>query len=279
MLKDTLEKFLYPNSLVKEYKYWLVLLRKEQVTLGSLILICKEEKTNFHSISQEAMMELSIVTKDIESGLSNVFGYSKINCLMLMMVDPEVHFHVIPRYEKSVSFEQQEFVDGFWPGPANLAVNNNHVDNDKFNLIRDKLRVELGERISQKKYKRIYTSGCFDLFHYGHLNILEKSKELCDQLIVGVSTDELIFNSKGKKPVIPYSERAKIVSSIKYVDEVIPQVDKNKQKVVDEYQIDAISVGDDWKGKYPPVTCDMVYFPYTASVSSTILKDTLKLLK
>jgi len=279
MLKDTLEKFLYPNSLVKEYKYWLVLLRKEQVTLGSLILICKEEKTNFHSISQEAMMELSIVTKDIESGLSNVFGYSKINYLMLMMVDPEVHFHVIPRYEKSVSFEQQEFVDGFWPGPANLAVNNNHVDNDKFNLIRDKLRVELGERISQKKYKRIYTSGCFDLFHYGHLNILEKSKELCDQLIVGVSTDELIFNSKGKKPVIPYSERAKIVSSIKYVDEVIPQVDKNKQKVVDEYQIDAISVGDDWKGKYPPVTCDMVYFPYTASVSSTILKDTLKLLK
>ncbi|PKQ64534.1 glycerol-3-phosphate cytidylyltransferase [Labilibaculum filiforme] len=125
----------------------------------------------------------------------------------------------------------------------------------------------------------MYTSGCFDLFHYGHLNILQKSKELCDYLIVGVSTDELILKTKGQKPVIPYEERAKIISSIKYVDEVIPQNDKDKQKVVDEHSIDAISVGDDWRGKYPPVTCEMEYFSYTESVSSTILKDTLKLIK
>lgn len=132
---------------------------------------------------------------------------------------------------------------------------------------------------STKKYKRLYTSGCYDLFHYGHLNIFKKSKELCEQLIVGVSTDELIEREKGARPVIPYEERAKIVEAIKYVDEVIPQEDKNKQKIVDKYKIDAISVGDDWKGKYPPVTCEMVYFPYTKSVSSTILKDTLSLLK
>ena len=132
--------------------------------------------------------------------------------------------------------------------------------------------------VSGKKFKRLYTSGCYDLFHYGHLNIFKRSKELCDYLIVGVSTDELIEKEKGKRPVIPYEERAKIVEAIKYVDEVIPQTDKNKQAIVDKYNIDAISVGDDWKGKYPPVTCEMVYFSYTKSVSSTILKDTLSLL-
>lgn len=131
---------------------------------------------------------------------------------------------------------------------------------------------------SQKKFHRLYTSGCYDLFHYGHLNIFKKSKELCDYLIVGVSTDELIEKEKGKRPVIPYEERARIVESIRYVDEVVPQCNKDKQAIVTKYNIDAISVGDDWKGKYPPVSCKMVYFPYTKSVSSTILKDTLSLL-
>lgn len=127
------------------------------------------------------------------------------------------------------------------------------------------------------KYHRMYTSGCFDIFHYGHLNILQRSKELCDHLVVGVSTDELIEKEKGKRPVIPFEERIKLVSAIKYVDEVIPQVDKNKQRVVDEYNIDAISVGDDWRGKFPKTSCPVEYFQYTKSVSSTILKDTLKL--
>lgn len=129
----------------------------------------------------------------------------------------------------------------------------------------------------EKKYNRIYTSGCFDIFHYGHLNILIKSKELCDYLIVGVSTDELIEREKGKKPVIPFKERIKVVQAIGIVDEVIPQEDKNKQKIVDRYAIDAISVGDDWRGRYPKVSCAMEYFPYTPNVSSTILKDALKL--
>ncbi|WP_445381671.1 adenylyltransferase/cytidyltransferase family protein [Robiginitalea sp. IMCC43444] len=128
-----------------------------------------------------------------------------------------------------------------------------------------------------KKYQRMYTSGCFDIFHFGHLNILERSKDLCEYLIVGVSTDELIEKEKGRRPVIPYEERARVLESISYVDQVIPQVDKNKQKIVDTYRIDAISVGDDWKGRYPAVSCQMEYFPYTKSISSTILKDTLKL--
>ncbi len=128
------------------------------------------------------------------------------------------------------------------------------------------------------KYHRMYTSGCFDIFHYGHLNILKKTKELCDYLIVGVSTDELIEKEKGKRPVIPFEERKRVIEAVRYVDEVIAQEDKNKQKIVDTYKIDAISVGDDWRGKYPPVSCAMEYFPYTANVSSTVLKNTLQLI-
>ncbi|WP_308991246.1 adenylyltransferase/cytidyltransferase family protein [Mariniflexile litorale] len=130
---------------------------------------------------------------------------------------------------------------------------------------------------TKAKYNRMYTSGCFDIFHYGHLNILERSKELCDYLVVGVSTDELIEKEKGKRPIIPFEERVKIVKAIKFVDEVIPQIDKNKQRVVDEYHIDAISVGDDWRGRFPKTSCPVEYFSYTENVSSTILKDILKL--
>ncbi len=135
----------------------------------------------------------------------------------------------------------------------------------------------IAEIRAKSKYTRMYTSGCFDIFHFGHLNILAKSKELCDYLIVGVSTDELIEKEKGKRPIIPFEERMKVVQAIGLVDEVIPQTDKDKQRIVDHYHIDAISVGSDWKGRYPKVSCAMEYFPYTANVSSTILKNTLKL--
>jgi len=77
-------------------------------------------------------------------------------------------------------------------------------------------------------------------------------------------TDELIEREKGRLPVIPFAERVKLVRAISYVDEVIPQTDKNKQRIVDEYDIDAISVGDDWKGKFPKTTCPVEYVTYTA---------------
>ena len=128
-----------------------------------------------------------------------------------------------------------------------------------------------------KKYNKMYTSGCFDIFHFGHLNILKRSKEMCDHLIVGVSTDELIEREKGRLPIIPFAERMKMVKAINYVDEVIPQTDKDKQRIVDEYNIDAISVGDDWKGRFPHTTCPVEYVAYTDSVSSTILKEILEL--
>ena len=161
-------------------------------------------------------------------------------------------------------------------GPKIIAYLYELIPNRKwiFHLENDRFVAEIKEK---SKYNRMYTSGCFDIFHFGHLNILAKSKELCDYLIVGVSTDELILKEKGKLPVIPFEERMKVVQAIGLVDEVIPQMDKDKQRIVDTHRIDAISVGDDWKGRYPKVTCAMEYFPYTANVSSTILKQTLQL--
>ncbi len=279
MQNATLSKFGYPESLIKTYRYWHVLLRPGQVTIGSLVLICKEDVFKYSDISEEASREQKQVIFDIERILKKRFNFSKINYLMLMMVDPAVHFHVIPRYEFPVSFCEKQFEDKSWPTPPVLS---NVLELD--DIYRDELLSTLkadfallgtDTRPAKKKYKRMYTSGCFDIFHQGHLNILKKTKELCDYLIVGVSTDELIEQSKGRPPLIPFEERISILESNRFVDEVIPQIDKNKQKVVDEYNIDAISVGSDWKGKYPSVTCEMVYFDYTPNVSSTVLKRKL----
>lgn len=133
-----------------------------------------------------------------------------------------------------------------------------------------------------KKYKIGYTTGVFDMFHIGHLNILRKAKEQCDYLIVGVSTDELVQKTKNKIPIIPYKERAEIVSAIKYVDKVVPQEDKDKMAAYNKYKFNVMFVGDDWKGSELFSKCEkelnekgskVVYFPYTKSTSSTILRE------
>jgi len=134
----------------------------------------------------------------------------------------------------------------------------------------------ISKLIQNKKYKIAYTTGVFDLFHIGHLNLIRKTKDLAEKVIVGVSTDKLVYQAKGKYPFIPFKERIEIVKSLKYVDMVIPQIDKNKQAVVDQYKIDVITVGSDWKGRYPKVTCEIVYFDYTSSTSSTKLQQLIK---
>ncbi|GGI81258.1 HIT domain-containing protein [Shewanella gelidii] len=121
MLQETLTKFGYPNSLIMSFKYWHVLQRPAQPTLGSLILICRENVTQYSDVSEGAMIEQRQVIKMIESVLGQGFNYSKINYLMLMMVDPAVHFHVIPRYETSVDFAGESYGDQYWPKPPNLA--------------------------------------------------------------------------------------------------------------------------------------------------------------
>jgi len=127
-----------------------------------------------------------------------------------------------------------------------------------------------------KKYKIIYTTGAFDPFHYGHLNILKKAKQLADFVIVGVSTDELIEKTKNREVFMPLEHRMAILKELKCVDKVIPQVDKNKQKIVDLYNVDAIIVGSDWKGKYPKVSCELIYIDYTEYISSTIIREGVK---
>lgn len=127
-----------------------------------------------------------------------------------------------------------------------------------------------------KKYRSVYTTGAFDPFHYGHLNIIRKAKEIADYLIVGVSTDELIEKAKKRKSFMPLNHRMEIISELKCVDKVIPQIDKNKQRIVDKYNIDAIVVGSDWKGKYPKISCNIIYIEYTKGISSTFLRHKLK---
>ena len=127
-----------------------------------------------------------------------------------------------------------------------------------------------------KKYQIVYTIGAFDLFHYGHLNIIKRSKEIADLLIVGVSTDALVEKEKNRKVFMPLEHRMSIISELKSVDKVIPQIDKNKQKIVDQFHIDAIVVGSDWKGKYPKVSCDVIYLDYTDYITSTKIRNKLK---
>lgn len=130
-----------------------------------------------------------------------------------------------------------------------------------------------------------YTTGVFDLFHIGHLNILKKAKENCDYLIVGVTTDEEVKRVKNKVPIICYDERKAIVESIKYVSKVVPESDTDKIKAWKSINYNVIFKGDDWKGtekwnKYEEelskLDVEVCYFPYTEGTSSTILRETIE---
>lgn len=136
-----------------------------------------------------------------------------------------------------------------------------------------------------KKYKIGYTTGVFDMFHIGHLNILKRAKEQCDYLVVGVSTDELVQQYKNKTPVIPYNERAEIVRAVRYVDEVVAQTTMDKLEAWKTIKFDVIFHGNDWQGtdmynelerKFKEVGVDMVFFPHTDGISSTQLSDFVK---
>ena len=129
-----------------------------------------------------------------------------------------------------------------------------------------------------------YTTGVYDMFHIGHLNILRRAKEQCDYLIVGVSTDELVQHDKHKTPIIPLAERMKIVEAIRYVDKVVPQLDKNKMAAWDKFHFNKMFVGSDWKGtetwkhfeeQFASLGVEIVYLDHTDGISSTILREKL----
>lgn len=132
-----------------------------------------------------------------------------------------------------------------------------------------------------------YTSGVFDLFHIGHLNLLRNAKGMCDKLVVGVTTDELV-SYKNKKAVIPFLERMEIVRSNRYVDAVVAQSDMDKFTMWERLKFDVMFVGDDWfktkkwqdfEEKFAGVGVQIVYFPYTEGTSSTLINETLKKLR
>ncbi|GAB2318241.1 adenylyltransferase/cytidyltransferase family protein [Alkalibacterium sp. s-m-22] len=129
-----------------------------------------------------------------------------------------------------------------------------------------------------------YTTGVFDLFHIGHLNILKKAKENCDYLIVGVTTDAEVERVKNKRPIIPFEERAEIVRAIRYVDEVVVEDDTDKLKAAETISFNRIFKGDDWRGtpkwdryekEFSEKNIDVVYFEYTKGTSSTHLRNVL----
>ena len=129
-----------------------------------------------------------------------------------------------------------------------------------------------------KKYKIGYTTGVFDMFHIGHLNILKRAKEQCEYLIVGVSTDEVVKNYKNKTPIIPYEQRVAIVEAIKYVDEVVPQTTMDKIEAWKTLKFNAMFHGSDWKNsdlydkyqkEFSAVGVDLVFLPHTDGISST----------
>ena len=129
-----------------------------------------------------------------------------------------------------------------------------------------------------------YTTGVFDLFHIGHVNVLKNAKSLCDKLIVGVTTDELV-SYKNKKAVIPFSERIEIVRNIKCVDAVVAQNSMNKMEMWEKLKFDVMFVGDDWHKSekwnkidedFKNVGVKIIYFPYTKGISSTLINSILK---
>ncbi|MBD3808352.1 MAG: adenylyltransferase/cytidyltransferase family protein [Epsilonproteobacteria bacterium] len=132
-----------------------------------------------------------------------------------------------------------------------------------------------------------YTSGVYDLFHIGHLNLLRNAKGMCDKLVVGVTTDELV-SYKNKKAVIPFHERMEIVRSSRYVDSVVPQENMDKFEMWKKLKFDVMFVGDDWyasdkweelEKQFKEVGVKIVFFPYTKGTSSTLLNETLKKLR
>ncbi|WP_095211375.1 adenylyltransferase/cytidyltransferase family protein [Endozoicomonas ascidiicola] len=130
-----------------------------------------------------------------------------------------------------------------------------------------------------------YTTGVFDMFHVGHLNILRNAKENCDYLIVGISTDELVYTHKNVNLVVPFEDRRAIVSALKFVDETVPQSSYNKMDAWNDYKFNRMFVGSDWKGTpqwltyedaFSKLGVEVVYFDYTRDISSSRLRKVVE---
>ena len=136
-----------------------------------------------------------------------------------------------------------------------------------------------------KKYRIGYTQGVYDLFHIGHLNLINNAKSLCDYLVVGVNSDSLVKEYKNKCPIISQNDRAKIVENLKAVDKVIIVDTLDKTALYKEIGFEVVFIGDDWKGSerwnktvhdLAEVGCDVIFLPHTDGVSSTLLREKIE---
>ena len=119
-MNETIEKFGYPATLVRDYEHWLLLVRPAQVTAGSLILAARSSATAYGALPRAAFTEQATIIAEVERMLRQTVNMDKINYLMLMMVDPHVHFHIFPRYQGARSFAGLTLIDQGWPGPPDL---------------------------------------------------------------------------------------------------------------------------------------------------------------
>ncbi len=136
-VNTTIQAFGYPNTVLKEYENWVVLLRPKQVTLGSVVIANKSNATFLGEVNETEWSEFSLVAREVELALINTFGAEKFNYLALMMKDPNVHFHVVPRYSKTVVFENETFEDKDWPLKTEL--NSIELQQDTFKVLKEKL--------------------------------------------------------------------------------------------------------------------------------------------
>ena len=146
-MSDILETFNFKDLLIKEYKNWYLLLRNDQTTIGSLVLIEKNFHKRLSNISDSSFIEFGNIVREIEQALNNLFRYEKINYLMLMMKDSEVHYHIIPRYSKDQQYEAVIFKDEGWPNLPDLK---------NFNQISMKLKLKLLEQIKKELMDSYY---------------------------------------------------------------------------------------------------------------------------
>ena len=203
------------------------------------------------------------------------YGIEKVEKFMDKMNNCDLNFRLFKQrilLADSVDSENYSFFKSYI-----IPVLNSAFGNDKYFLY-DIVNTVSSIDFTFKKYNTCITYGTFDLFHVGHLNLLKRIKSMCTNLVVAVSSDE--FNElKGKKCVIPYEQRAAIVSGIKYVDKVIPE-NSWEQKVDDirKYNVDCFVMGNDWEGKFDFLRdyCEVFYLPRTEGISTTDLKQRLK---
>ncbi|HMQ96070.1 MAG TPA: HIT family protein [Candidatus Saccharibacteria bacterium] len=137
-MNETMQTFGYPGTLVKEYEHWVMLLKPKQTTVGTLVLVEKSEATHLGELSRESWAEFADVSRDAEAWTRQAFGAEKFNYLALMMKDPNVHFHFVPRYSQPVEVGGESFADTDWPSKTELG--NIELNEAQLNEIRTKLQ-------------------------------------------------------------------------------------------------------------------------------------------